>query len=162
MFLVKEVAQNLGITPQAIYKQREDLEQKGYMEKNTAGEWELTSSGYNYLMEKRANQVRQQNVSLKDVEQKNVENPSKDSAFSLNETLKNLYEDRIKELKESYENQLKEQKQQVDYFKNLYEQEKKERIQTNAQYQTYLLGTAEDNKKNHWWQFRKNNNIKEN
>ena len=38
------------------------------------------------------------------------------------------------------------------YFKNLYEEEKSERIRANAQYQTYLLGTAEDNKR-HWWQF---------
>jgi len=31
-------------------------------------------------------------------------------------------------------------------------EEKSERIRANAQYQTYLLGTAEDNKR-HWWQF---------
>lgn len=41
-----------------------------------------------------------------------------------------------------------------------YEEEKSERIKTNAQYQTYLLGTAEDNKR-HWWKFwDKNNSIK--
>ena len=34
----------------------------------------------------------------------------------------------------------------------IYKEEKSERIRTNARYQTYLLGTAEDNKK-HWWQF---------
>jgi len=34
----------------------------------------------------------------------------------------------------------------------IYMKKKSERIRTNAQYQTYLLGTAEDNKK-HWWQF---------
>lgn len=161
MFLIKEVAKNLGITPQAIYKQREDLERKGYMLKNNVGDWEVTSEGYNYLKEKRINQAKQQNVTTKEVEQKNVEKSSENSVFGLNETLLNLYENRIKELKENYENQLNVQKQQVDYFKNLYEQEKEERIKTNAQYQTYLLGTAEDNKKNHWWQFRKNNNIKE-
>ena len=59
----------------------------------------------------------------------------------------------VKEMiEQSYENQLNEQKKQVEYFKNLYEEEKSERIRTNAQYQTYLLGTAEDNKR-HWWQF---------
>ena len=51
-----------------------------------------------------------------------------------------------------HEQQLNEQKKQVEYFKNLYEEEKSERIRANAQYQTYLLGTAEDNKR-HWWQF---------
>lgn len=64
----------------------------------------------------------------------------------------NFYETRLEEIKQSYENQLNEQKKQVEYFKNLYEEEKSERIRTNAQYQTYLLGTAEDNKR-HWWQF---------
>ena len=151
MFSVKEVSKNLGITPQAIYKQKEELEKKGYMVKNQSEEFEITVDGYNYLVEKRANQLKQQSVSLKNVEQKNIDN-----FVSLNETLINLYENRINELKETYENQLKEQKQQVDYFKNLYEQEKQERIQTNAQYQTYLLGTAEDNKR-HWWQFKKKN-----
>ena len=157
MFSVKEVSKNLGITPQAIYKQKEELEKKGYMVKNQSEEFEITVDGYNYLVEKRANQLKQQSVSLKNVEQKNIDKSSENNFVGLNETLVNLYEKRIKELKENYESQLKEQKQQVDYFKNLYEQEKKERIQTNAQYQTYLLGTAEDNKKNHWWQFRKNN-----
>ena len=64
----------------------------------------------------------------------------------------NFYETRLEEIKQSYENQLNEQKKQVEYFKNLYEEEKSERIRANAQYQTYLLGTAEDNKR-HWWQF---------
>ena len=65
---------------------------------------------------------------------------------------------RIEEMKQSYENQLNEQKKQVEYFKNLYEEEKSERIRANAQYQTYLLGTAEDNKKR-WWQFWNRNSI---
>ena len=81
----------------------------------------------------------------------------KKKILGLNETLKNFYETRIEEMKQSYENQLNEQKKQVDYFKNLYEEEKSERMKTNAQYQTYLLGTAEDNKR-HWWQFWNKNN----
>lgn len=155
MFLVKEVAKNLGITPQAIYKQKDDLEKKGYMIKNNVGDWEITTEGYNFLMEKRINQTKQQNVTLKEVEQKNVEKSSKNVVFGFNETLTNLYESRINEIKESYENQIRELKQQVDYFKSQYEDEKSERKQVNAQYQA-LLGTAEDNKR-HWWQFRKNN-----
>lgn len=42
MFLVKEVANDLGMTPQAIYNQKEQLQQKGYMQRNVAGDWELT------------------------------------------------------------------------------------------------------------------------
>ena len=107
MFLIKQVSSDLGITPQAIYKQKEELQSKGYMIKNSSNDWEITSDGYNYLKEKQINRFKRNNVSLKEND---------------------------------------------EYFKNLYEEEKSERIRTNAQYQTYLLGTAEDNKK-HWWQF---------
>lgn len=31
MFLIKQVSSDLGITPQAIYKQKEELQNKGYM-----------------------------------------------------------------------------------------------------------------------------------
>ena len=152
MFLIKEVSNDLGMTPQAIYKQKEELIQKGYMQKNSSGDLEITSEGYNYLKERRINRIKQKNASLMQDENKNIDNSIKNNENSLNETLVNFYETRIEELKQSYENQLKEQKQQVEYFKSLYEEEKTERIKTNAQYQTYLIGTAEDNKR-HWWQF---------
>lgn len=152
MFLIKEVSKDLGMTPQAIYKQKEELLQKGYMQKNIVGDLEITSEGYNYLKEKRVNRIKQKDASLMQVENKSVDKSIKNSENSLESTLVNFYETRIEEIKQSYENQLKEQKQQVEYFKSLYEEEKIERVKTNAQYQTYLLGTAEDNKK-HWWKF---------
>ena len=159
MFLIKQVSNDLGITPQAIYKQKEDLQKKGYMLKNSTNDWEITSDGYNYLKEKQINRFKRNNVSLKEVNEKSVDFQEKEENNSLNETLINFYETRLEEIKQSYENQLNEQKKQVEYFKNLYEEEKSERIKTNAQYQTYLLGTAEDNKR-HWWQFwNKNNNT---
>lgn len=156
MFLVKEVAKNLGITTQAIYKQREELERKGYMQTNSNGDLEITLEGFNYLQDKKSKQIKQQNNGLKDVAQKNTDKSINYDELGLQTTLLNFYEKRIEELKESYEKQLQEQKQQVDYFKEQYEKEKEERIKTNAQYQTFLLGTAEDNKKAHWWHFRKN------
>ncbi len=152
MFFIKQVANDLGITPQAIYKQKEDLISKGYMLKTTTNDWEITSEGYNYLKERQINRVKRKQVEFKKEESSNIENTSNNAIFGLNETLKNFYETRIEEMKQNYENQLNEQKKQIEYFKTLYEEEKSERIKTNAQYQTYLLGTAEDNKK-HWWQF---------
>lgn len=152
MFLIKQVSNDLGITPQAIYKQKEELQKKGYMLKNSTNDWEITSDGYNYLKEKQINRFKRNNVSLKEVDTKNFDFQEKEEKQGLNETLINFYETRLEEIKQSYENQLNEQKKQVEYFKNLYEEEKSERIKTNAQYQTYLLGTAEDNKR-HWWQF---------
>ena len=47
MFLIKQVSSDLGITPQAIYKQKEELQSKGYMIKNSSNDWEITSDGYN-------------------------------------------------------------------------------------------------------------------
>lgn len=152
MFLIKQVSSDLGITPQAIYKQKDDLMGKGYMFKNEANDWEITADGYNYLKEKQINRFKRNNISLKENDIKSTNLQGKEENNSLNETLINFYETRLEEIKQSYENQLNEQKKQVEYFKNLYEEEKSERIKTNAQYQTYLLGTAEDNKK-HWWQF---------
>lgn len=152
MFFIKQVANDLGITPQAIYKQKEDLIDKGYMLKTTTNDWEITAEGYNYLKERQINRAKRKQVELKEDESINIKNTENNVVYSLNETLKNFYETRIEEMKQSYENQLNEQKKQVEYFKNLYEEEKSERIRTNAQYQTYLLGTAEDNKR-HWWQF---------
>ena len=55
MFLIKQVSSDLGITTQAIYKQKEELQNKGYMIKNSSNDWEITSDGYNYLKEKRFN-----------------------------------------------------------------------------------------------------------
>jgi predicted ArsR family transcriptional regulator len=152
LFFVKQVAKDLGITPQAIYKQKEELIDKGYMIKTTTNDWEITAEGYNYLKEKQINRFKRKQVDLNEDESKNTENSANSEFFSLNETLKNFYETRLEEIKQSYENQLKEKNQQVEYFKTLYEEEKSERIKTAAQYQTYLLGTAEDNKK-HWWHF---------
>ena len=120
MFLIKEVSKDLGMTPQAIYKQKEELLQKGYMQKNIVGDLEITSEGYNYLKEKRVNRIKQKDASLMQVENKSVDKSIKNSENSLESTLVNFYETRIEEIKQSYENQLKEQKQQVEYFKSLY------------------------------------------
>lgn len=157
MFLIKQVASDLGITPQAIYKQKEELIEKGYMSKNSSNDWELTSDGYNYLKERQINRFKRNNESLNTKNEQMLKNQENFENFGLNETLINFYETRMKELKETYENQINEKNKQVEYFKNLYEEEKSERIKTTAQYQTYLLGTAEDNKR-HWWKFWNKNN----
>ena len=67
MFLIKQVSSDLGITPQAIYKQKEELQNKGYMIKNSSNDWEITSDGYNYLKEKQINRFKRNNTSLKEV-----------------------------------------------------------------------------------------------
>ena len=46
MYKIKEIAIDLGITPQAIYNRKEDLIKQGYMKKNTENDWEITNDGY--------------------------------------------------------------------------------------------------------------------
>ena len=105
MFLIKQVSNDLGITPQAIYKQKEELQSKGYMIKNSSNDWEITSDGYNYLKEKQINRFKRNNISLKENDIKSVDLQGKEENFSLNETLINFYETRLEEIKQSYENQ---------------------------------------------------------
>lgn len=102
MYKVKEISIDLGITPQAIYNQKAELIEKGYMIKNPSNDWEITNDGYEYLKERKKKQIKQKQTSLIQDEQ-------------LKMTLK-VYEDRIQELKE-----------QVQYFKKLYEDERNEK-----------------------------------
>jgi len=102
MYRIKEIAIDLGITPQAIYNRKEDLIKQGYMKKNTENDWEITNDGYEFLKEKKKKRVKQKQSSLMQGE-------------NLQVIIKN-YEDRIEELKE-----------QVQYFKKLYEDEKIEK-----------------------------------
>ena len=73
MFLIKRVSSDLGITPQAIYKQKEELQSKGYMIKNSSNDWEITSDGYNYLKEKQINRFKRNNISLKENDMKGAD-----------------------------------------------------------------------------------------
>lgn len=102
MYRIKEISIDLGITPQAIYNQKAELIEKGYMIKNSFNDWEITNNGYEYLKERKRKQIKQKQTSLIQDEQLKI-------------TLK-VYEDRIEELKE-----------QVQYFKKLYEDEKVEK-----------------------------------
>lgn len=102
MYKIKEIAIDLGITPQAIYNRKEDLIKQGYMKKNTENDWEITNDGYEFLKAKKKKRIKQKQSSLMQGE-------------NLQVIIKN-YEDRIEELKE-----------QVQYFKELYEDEKVEK-----------------------------------
>lgn len=102
MYKIKEIATDLGITPQAIYNRKEDLIKQGYMKKNAENDWEITNDGYEFLREKKKKRVKQKQASL--IQEENLQKVIK------------IYEDRIKELKE-----------QVQYFKKLYEDEKDEK-----------------------------------
>ena len=61
MFSIKQVATSLQMSTQAIYKQKDDLISKGYMEKNDKGMWEITDNGFNYLQDKKILFMQQHN-----------------------------------------------------------------------------------------------------
>lgn len=100
MYKIKEIATDFGITPQAIYNRKEDLIKQGYMKRSAGNDWEITNDGYEFLKEKKKKRVKQKQSSLIQGE-------------NLQVIIKN-YEDRIEKLKE-----------QVQYFRRLYEDEKK-------------------------------------
>lgn len=102
MYKIKEIATDLGITPQAVYNRKENLIKQGYMKKNTENNWEITNDGYEFLKENRKKRVKQKQSSLIQGE-------------NLQVIIKN-YEDRIEELKE-----------QVQFFRRLYDDEKIEK-----------------------------------
>lgn len=103
MYKIKEIATDLGITPQAIYNRKEDLIKKGYMKKNTENDWEITNDGYEFLKENKKKRIKQKQSSL--IQKENLQ------------VIIKIYEDRVEELKE-----------QVQYFKKLYEDEKNEKF----------------------------------
>lgn len=61
MYKIKEIAIDLGITPQAIYNRKEDLIKQGYMKKNTENDWEITNDGYEFLKEKKRRDLNENN-----------------------------------------------------------------------------------------------------
>ena len=103
MYKIKEIATDLGITPQAIYNRKKDLIKQGYMKKNSENDWEITNAGYEFLKENRKRRVKQKQSSL--MKEENLQ------------VIIKIYEERIEELKQN----LKEQKALTEYFKNLYE-----------------------------------------
>lgn len=133
MFLIKQVAEDLGISTQAIYKQKIELLERGYMIKNSADDFELTNAGYEYLKEKRVNKIKRKAKKLNSDDSKSSDKSMINDKIWLHEKLTNMYEERIKELQK-----------QVDYFKGLYENEKEERKAINDKYQNFLILLSED------------------
>lgn len=102
MYKIKEISVDLGITPQAIYNQKNNLIKKGYMLKNADNDWEITSDGYDFLKANRKKRIKQNQSTL--IAEENIQ-----KAFK-------IYEERVNELLG-----------QVKYFKELYEHERAEK-----------------------------------
>ena len=130
MFTVKQVANSLQMSTQAIYKQREELIEKGYMIKNEQGNWEITDTGFNYLQDKKIAYMQQHNSQLV---QPVTNQPPKEEETEEEEKVTNIditTDDKVakklnkphKEQLQTITNQLQEMTQQRDYFKAKFEE----------------------------------------
>lgn len=112
---VKQIADMLGITIQAIYKNKDEYIQKGYLEKDQDGKYIFNLNGYNYLINK--------HNGVKTTEQKNTH--SDPIQYEYIEMLKRNIEQLQKEnqeLKEKHTKELNQERERTSYFMRLFEQ----------------------------------------
>lgn len=112
---VKQIADMLGITIQAIYKNKDEYIQKGYLEKDQDGKYVFNLNGYNYLINK--------HNGVKTTEPKNTH--SDPIQYEYIEMLKRNIEQLQKEnqeLKEKHTKELNQERERTSYFMRLFEQ----------------------------------------
>jgi len=130
MFTVKQVANSLQMSTQAIYKQREELIEKGYMIKNEQGNWEITDTGFNYLQDKKIAYMQQHNSQLvqpvtnQPPKEEETEEEEKVTNIDIttDDKVANILINHYKEQLQTITNQLQEMTQQRDYFKAKFEE----------------------------------------
>ena len=136
MFSIKEVSTNLNITPQAIYKQKETLQQKGYMIKNDLGQWEINQEGFNYLKDRQINYMQNKQP----IEENTEKQEQQDLNISSNDNILNQLLNQFKEQITTLQNQLKDEQEQKEYFKAKFEE--KDRL-LNEYLNHHLLTTGD-------------------
>ncbi len=163
MFSIKQVATSLQMSTQAIYKQKDELIAKGYMEKNKQGNWEITDTGFNYLQDKKIAYMQQHTTNniqpvanqpikeeVEETEQaliylkenlKETENKATNLDTTTNDKVTNLLINHYKEQLQTITNQLQEMTQQRDYFKAKFEE--KDTL-CNQYMNSHLLPPIED------------------
>lgn len=146
MFTIKEVANSLEMSTQAIYKQKQELIDKGFMIKNNSNQWEITDNGFNYLQDKKINFMQQHHTTsyqpvANPTEETTEEEKPQSIDMSMNESVVNLLINQYKEQLQTVTNQLKEMTEQRDYFKAKFEE--KDNI-CNQYMNTHLLPPGED------------------
>jgi len=130
MFTIKQVANNLQMSTQAIYKQKQELMDRGFMIKNDKGQWEITDNGFNYLQDKKILYMQQHtnqpiqpvanSTDKEEVEQKKEKQETID--ISSSDKVVNLLINQLKEQLQTVTNQLQEMTEQRDYFKLKFEE----------------------------------------
>lgn len=155
MFSIKQVANSLQMSTQAIYKQKQELIDKGYMIKNEQGNWEITDTGFNYLQDKKIAYMQQHttnnvqpvtNQQIKEeVKEESEEEPTFD--ISTNDKVANIIINHYKEQLQTVTNQLQEMTEQRNYFKAKFEE--KDNLCNQYMNSHLLPPTEEEARENH-------------
>lgn len=136
MFSIKQVANCLQLTTQAVYKQvaRLKIEGKAYTENNKTY---ITQEGFNELKDKRVATIDTRQLPTKQEQLQTVANELQE------------LEPVNRELFNNIKQQLKDMQEQRDYFKGLYEL--KDKAFNDIVNQKLLSGTEEEQKKSSFW-----------
>ena len=148
-FTIKETANYLGISVQAIYKEKENLKKLGYMQKDSLNKYIINESGLNYLKDRQQKRIERIKLSKKQVELNELK-PKADKKKtninikeSLNEQsieiayLKDKLNDKLNEI-----NKLENEKREMQTKLESRETQLKELFNKN----TYLLESASEQK----------------
>lgn len=140
MFSIKQVANSLQLTTQAIYKQIPVLlkEGKAYRENNKTY---ITQEGFNELKDKRVATIDTTKLQTKQEKLQAVVQPVANQLQELEPVNRELFD--------SIKQQLKDMQEQRDYFKGLYEL--KDKAFNDIVNQKLLSGTEEEQKKSSFW-----------
>lgn len=154
-----EISQVLGCSIQNISNRKNSLRSMGFLETDEDGKEKINENGYNYLMNKRKNTIKNElnkfNDNLVNTEEKasNINSSNAQQVYSTNEFIVEFLKNEVTELKE----RLNEEQQQKKYWQDLY-------IQQNEEFKKLafppMLDTQEGNKqteerekKGQWWRF---------
>ncbi len=134
MFSIKEVANSLQISTQAIYKQKAELIDRGFLIKNNNNQWEITDNGFNYLQDKKINFIQQHTNKIispvANQEEKNGNENTKMGAkiqdYISNDEVANMvinhYKDELQNVTNRYSKELQDMTERKDYFKAQFEE----------------------------------------
>ena len=151
MFSIKQVANSLQMSTQAIYKQKQELIDKGYMIKNEQGNWEITDTGFNYLQDKKIAYMQQhptnnvQPVTNQQIKEEAKKESEEELTFDIptNDKVANIIISHYKEQLQTVTNQLQEMTEQRNYFKAKFEE--KDNL-CNQYMNSHLLPPIEEEK----------------
>ena len=126
MFSIKEASHAAGITPQAIYKDKDKLIASGYMLKSTDGDWEITPEGINHLRERKAKKIRQVvKPTIQQVDnQPQTTTPTKEPEQLDFNTLNLLY-NQVKQQLSTTEKLLEKEQEEKEFFRAKFEEKDK-------------------------------------